>query len=286
MGWAMRGPLSCSAPAGDAARVPLYVNWRLHARRTNTLPPFSPVQHHALPTKNPEPCGLLLSKSSHGVLRPLLYVCSKIRIMKAGLGTSGDLDEEAAMKDPQKASALSAKAHQVYEILNRRKLESTALALICVLVFSWEARYAGRSVFDWCLIGVGAPAAGALLGVAGGVCMGDVTVSRVGCGSWDGKGCSIWWRDACSALYALAVALVATCSVGGLCIGTLALLLLGSVHLDQRLGLELPDWVREDIMIATTALLFVFAAVRFFFKTRECALPATNELPCLTCDPS
>jgi hypothetical protein len=216
----------------------------------------------------------------------VLYVCSKIRIMKAGLGTSGDLDEEAAMKDPQKASALSAKAHQVYEILNRRKLESTALALMCVLVFSWEARYAGRSVFDWCLIGVGAPAAGALLGVAGGVCMGDVTVSRVGCGSWDGKCCSIWWRDACSALYALAVALVATCSVGGLCIGTLALLLLGSVHLDQRLGLELPDWVREDIMIAATALLFVFAAVRFFFKTRECALPATNELPCLTCDPS
>ena len=37
MGWATCGPLtSCSPPAGDAVRVPLYVNWRLYARRTNT----------------------------------------------------------------------------------------------------------------------------------------------------------------------------------------------------------------------------------------------------------
>ena len=35
MGWATCGPLSCSPPAGDAARVPLYVNWRLHAPCTH-----------------------------------------------------------------------------------------------------------------------------------------------------------------------------------------------------------------------------------------------------------
>ena len=61
--------------------------------------------------------------------------------------------------------------------------------------------------------------------------------------------------------------------MAGLFIGTLALLLLSSVHLDQKLGLDLPGWVREDIMIAATGLLCVFAAVRFFFKTREYVLP-------------
>ena len=41
------------------------------------------------------------------------------------------------------------------------------------------------------------------------------------------------------------------------------------MHLDQKLGLDLPGWVREDIMIAATVFLCVFAAVRFFFKTRD-----------------
>ena len=135
--------------------------------------------------------------------------------MRAGLGTATDLDEEAAMKNQQKASALSAKAKAASEILSRRKLESAALLLICVLVGFFESQYAGRSIGQWCLMGIAASAAGALLGIIVGACMGDVTVSRVGCGSWDGKCCSIWWRDACSALYALAVALIATCSVGG-----------------------------------------------------------------------
>lgn len=44
MGWATRGPLSCSPPAGDAARVPLYVNWRLHAPCTHIYEPSSAIE--------------------------------------------------------------------------------------------------------------------------------------------------------------------------------------------------------------------------------------------------
>ena len=121
-------------------------------------------------------------------------------------------------------------------------------------------------------------AVGALCGIIAGVCMGDVTVSRVGCGSWDFKCARTWCGDACAALYALALALFATCGLGGLLIGSLASLLLGSVHIEEKLGVELPEWVRADIMIGATAALTLFAAVRFFFKTRGTHLPMHSTL--------
>lgn len=171
------------------------------------------------------------------------------------------------MKSPEKASAIKAKLDVVYAIISRRKLEVAVLSIACLLLLFLESEYAGESVGQWCLIGIAAAGAGALVGVFAAACAGRATLTRRGCGSWDRDCCSSWWYDLGSALLALALALLATCSVAGMANGLLALLLLGTDQIQLSFNLEIPQWVREDIMIVATGGLGVFAVVRFYYKS-------------------
>jgi len=148
-------------------------------------------------------------------------------------------------------------------------LPVAAIAVLLVasgLIYGWS--YGGRDMSSWALLGAMLAVAGALPATLLAMLTGDGrTVSRHGCGSCDGECCSVWWKDAIGTLIALTLSLVASTAFGAFSLTLAATILYVTVVGEERIGIEVAQWLGLDALYVFAGALSLTFALRFYFKT-------------------
>ena len=190
--------------------------------------------------------------------------------------------EDADLESRIKASPVKQPAqvgNPVVAVICRLRFEALLVCLIIMIALMSDTLVCGKTVVDWVQYGAGFCGAGCLAGTSFAYITGSTDFARVGCGSWSADCAKIWCRDVCKGILALCLSLFATCVVAGVVTGAIGIALFGATRAEYAFNFDMiPILVTTNGMWGVIAVLGIWGAVRFFFKTKDGWYIAGEEL--------